>query len=95
LIFERVRDYYIFIGHAWICPDCRLRVLEEPEVMLIGHKVSEEEREYIMALTDASFGTMMNLSEATGLSLEDLREAIDHPRSRLRHLGVYKRKRTG
>lgn len=92
-MLERVRDYYILIGHAWICPDCRVRLLAEPEVMLIGHKVSEEERECVIALTDASFGTMMALAAATQLSMDELREAIDHPRSRLRHLGVNKRRR--
>lgn len=91
-MFERVRDYFILIGHAWICPDCRLRLLEETETMLIGHKVSDEERECILTLTDESFGTMMTLAAATGLSVDDLRSAIDHPRSRLRHLGVYRRR---
>jgi hypothetical protein len=90
---ERVRDYFILIGHTWICPDCRKRLLADPEAMLIGHKVSDEERECILNLTDESFGTMMILAEATGLSMDDLREAIDHPRSRLRHLGVNKRRR--
>ncbi|MBX3051027.1 MAG: hypothetical protein KF753_06125 [Caldilineaceae bacterium] len=88
-----MRDYFILIGHAWICPDCRQRLLADPEAMLIGHKVSDEERTCILALTDESFGTMMILGEATGLSTDDLREAIDHPRSRLRHLGVVKRRR--
>ncbi|MFZ1757445.1 MAG: hypothetical protein WBO46_26390 [Caldilineaceae bacterium] len=88
-----MRDYFILIGHAWICPDCRQRLLADPEAMLIGHKVSDEERACILALTDESFGTMMILGEATGLSTDDLREAIDHPRSRLRHLGVVKRRR--
>lgn len=92
-MLERVRDYYILIGHAWICPDCRVRLLAEPEAMLIGHKVSEEERECVIALTDGSFGTMMALAAATQLSMDELREAIDHPRSRLRHLGVNKRRR--
>ncbi|RLT40042.1 MAG: hypothetical protein DWI57_09155 [Chloroflexi bacterium] len=92
-MFERVRDYFILIGHAWICPDCRQRLLADPDVMLIGHKVSEEERACVLALTDESFGTMMALAAATNLSEDDLREAIDHPRSRLRHLGVVKRQR--
>ena len=92
-MLDRVRDYFILIGHTWICPDCRLRLLTEPEVMLIGHKVSDEERACILVLTDESFGTMMALAEATGLSEDELREAIDHPRSRLRHFGVVKRRR--
>lgn len=90
---ERVRDYFILIGHTWICPDCRLRLLTDTEAMLIGHKVSDEERACILALTEESFGTMMTLAAATNLSMDDLRDAIDHPRSRLRHLGVNKRRR--
>ncbi|HRJ44889.1 MAG: hypothetical protein KJZ86_02160 [Caldilineaceae bacterium] len=88
-----MRDYFILIGHTWICPDCRLRLLTDPEAMLIGHKVSDEERACILTLTDESFGTMMALAAATVLSVDELREAIDHPRSRLRHLGVNKRRR--
>jgi len=87
-----VRDYLILIGHAWICMDCRLQMLTDPGTMLIGHKVSDEERDCILNLTEESFRTMMDLAAATGLSMDDLRTAIDHPLSRLRHLGVYRRR---
>ncbi|RLT33092.1 MAG: hypothetical protein DWI57_17930 [Chloroflexi bacterium] len=89
---ERVRDYFILIGHAWICPDCRQRLLAEPETIIVGHKLSDEERACILVLTDESFGTMMTLATATGITVEDVHMAVDHPRSRLRHLGVYRRR---
>lgn len=83
----RVRDFLILIGHAWICLDCRERLLEETEATLVGHKLSEFERERLFELTDASFRTMMDLGDATGLTADEVTLAIDHPRSRLRHLG--------
>lgn len=92
MLDQRVRDYLILIGHTWICPDCRQRLLTETDVMLIGHKLSDEERERVGALNEDSYRTMMDLAAATGLSMDDLRLAIDHPRSRLRHLGVYRRR---
>lgn len=92
MLDQRVRDYLILIGHTWICTDCRQRLLSEMDTMLIGHKLSDEERERMDELSDESYRTMMDLSDATGLSMDDLRLAIDHPRSRLRHLGVYRRR---
>lgn len=92
MLDQRVRDYLILIGHTWICPDCRQRLLAETDVMLIGHKLSDAERERVGELNEDSYRTMMELAAATGLSMDDLRLAIDHPRSRLRHLGVYRRR---
>ena len=84
----RVRDFLILIGHTWICLDCRSKLLENTEATLIGHKLTEFERERLMELTDTSFRTMMDLEAATGLSADEVTLAIDHPRSRLRHLGT-------
>ncbi len=93
MLNHRVRDYLILIGHTWICTECRQRLLGDPDTMLIGHKLSTEERMRLEELSDGSYRTMMDLAEATDLSMDDLRLAIDHPRSRLRHLGVYRRRR--
>jgi hypothetical protein len=82
----RVRDFLILIGHTWICLDCRSKLLENTEATLIGHKLSEFERERVLELKDESFRTMMDLETATGLSSDEIYLAIDHPRSRLRHL---------
>ncbi len=82
----RVRDYLILIGHTWICLDCRSSLLEDTESTLIGHKLSEFERERLLELKDESFRTVMDLEEATGLTADEIYKAVDHPRSRLRHL---------
>lgn len=84
----RVRDFLIIIGHTWMCLDCRSKLLEHPEATLVGHKLSEFERERLLKLTDSSFRTMMDLEAATGLTADEVTLAIDHPRSRLRHLGT-------
>ncbi len=84
----RVRDFLILIGHTWICLDCRSKLLEDTEATLIGHKLTEFERERLMELTEDSFRTMMDLEAATGLTADEVTLAIDHPRSRLRHLGT-------
>ncbi len=84
----RVRDFLILIGHTWICLDCRTKLLENTEATLIGHKLTEFERERLMELTENSFRTMMDLEAATGLTADEVTLAIDHPRSRLRHLGT-------
>lgn len=84
----RVRDFLILIGHTWMCMDCRRKLLEDPEGTLIGHKLSEFERERILNLTDSSYRTMMDLEAATGLTADEVSLAVDHPRSRLRHLGT-------
>jgi hypothetical protein len=83
----RVRDFLILIGHAWICLDCRDKLLEDTKATLIGHKLSEFERERLLEMTDKSFRTMMDLEAATGLTADEINLAVDHPRSRLRHLG--------
>ena len=85
---QRVRDFLILIGHTWMCLDCRSKLLENPEATLVGHKLSEFEREKLLALTDSSYRTMMDLEAATGLTADEVSLAIDHPRSRLSHLGT-------
>jgi hypothetical protein len=92
MLNHRVRDYLILIGHTWICTECRQRLIDDPETLLIGHKLTDEERERVVDLSEESYQTMLELAAATDLSMDDLRMAIDHPRSRLRHLGVYRRR---
>ena len=84
----RVHDYALLVGHVWRCTACRGSLLNEPEKAWIGCKLSDDQRQHILDLTDDSFSTVMELSDATGLSVRELEEAIDHPRARLRHLGV-------
>ncbi len=87
----RVRDFLILIGHTWICLECRASLLEDTEATLVGHKLSEFERERLLELKDSSFRTIMDLEEATGLTADEIYQAVDHPRSRLRHLARRRR----
>ncbi|NJN84619.1 MAG: hypothetical protein HC802_21590 [Caldilineaceae bacterium] len=87
---SRVQDYALLIGHAWRCIDCRTALLNEPEKVWIGYKLDERQRACILAIEDTSFHTVMELSEATGLTSAELDAAIEHPRARLRHLGSTK-----
>ena len=84
---DRVQDFALIIGHAWRCTNCRDALLENPEATWVGYKLSEDQRERILKLTNESFQTMMNLVEVTGLSEKELEAAVEHPRARLRHLG--------
>ncbi len=84
---DRVQDFALMIGHAWRCLECREALLSKPEMVWIGYKLNEDQRERIRGLDDDSFQTIAKLTEATGLSTHDLELAIEHPRARLRHLG--------
>ncbi len=86
----RVSDFALLIGHVWRCSDCREALMTQPDVYWIGFKLSDAQREIIRGLTDESFQTMMRLSEITTLTPRELDDAVDHPRARLRHLGVVK-----
>jgi len=86
----RVQDFALMIGHAWRCTDCRAALLENPEVMWLGHKLSEQQRAAVLKLTDEAFQTVERLAGATGLDPKELEVAIEHPRARLRHLGSVK-----
>jgi len=88
---ERIRDYLIVIGHLWIGDECRDAFFENPTSVLIGFKLTKDEKERLHNLTDASFSSMELLAAATGLDDDELREAIDHPRSRMRHLTTRRR----
>jgi len=64
--------------------------MESPQALLIGYKLSETQREALLSLETESFHTVMKLSDLTGLTSDELYQAIDHPRARLRHLGSIK-----
>ncbi len=87
---NRVADYALLIGHVWRCTECRDLLMNRPELTWIGFKLSDAQRDLIRKLTDESFQTMMRLAEETELTPAELEEAVDHPRARLRHLGVVK-----
>ncbi len=87
---RRVSDFALMIAHAWRCAECRGDLLEKPEVTWIGYKLSAEQRDRVREMTDDSFQTVPRMAEATGLDEDELTQAIDHPRARLRHLGSIK-----
>lgn len=87
---ERVQDFAILIGHAWRCMECREALLEKPEQTVVGFKMSSEQRERLLELSDDSFQTMERLSKDTGLSQSEINAGIEHPRARLRHFGSRK-----
>lgn len=84
---DRVQDFALMLGHAWRCPTCREALLEQPTVMAMGYKLSGDQRERLVGLTEDSFQTTARLAEAAGLAQRELEAAIEHPRARLRHLG--------
>lgn len=86
----RLTDFALLIGHVWRCLECREMLMEKPELYWIGFKLSDTQKEAIRSLTDESFQTMVRLADETELAPRELEEAIDHPRARLRHLGVVK-----
>ena len=87
---RRVTDYALIIGHVWRCTACCADLLADPQTTWIGYKLSETQRECILGLDDDVFQTATRLAEVTGLSVDELYAAIDHPRARLRHLGSVK-----
>lgn len=87
---RRVTDYALLLGHAWRCSACRASLLADPGATWIGFKLSEEQRERILAMDEDDYQTVEALARAAGLTMDELYEAIDHPRARLRHLGSVK-----
>lgn len=86
----RVSDFALMIGHVWRCTSCRAALLEEPTSMLVGFKLTEEQRACIAGMDDDDFRTITHLANVTGLTAQEIDSAIDHPRARLRHLGSVK-----
>lgn len=82
----RASDLTIVLGHALQCEECRLRLLQDPERVLIGRKVSAEQRKKLLALTPESFESTITLAAAVDMKPAELLDGIDNARARLRHL---------
>ena len=82
---DRTSDLAILLGHAFQCEDCRNRLLNEPERVLVGRKITQQQREQLLKLTPQEFGNSQTLAAAVGLSAAELLEGVNHPRARLRH----------
>lgn len=83
---SRTSDLAIILGHALQCDACRQRLLNDPERVLVGRKLSEEQRERLLALTPEQFENSLTLAEAMEMEPAELMEGFNHPRARLRHL---------
>ena len=84
--YDRTSDLAILLGHAMQCEMCRDRLLGAPERAAVGRKLSNEQRERLLHLSNEDFESAQTLAAAVGLSPQELRDGIDHPRARLRHL---------
>ena len=79
------QELLILAGHAWQCPECRRRLLEAPEKALSGHPLSADERERLSRLAEEHFASVSALAEALGVRANELYDAMNHARTRLRH----------
>lgn len=84
--YDRTSDLAILLGHVMQCEACRDRLLAAPERATVGRKLSNEQRERLSHLSSEDFENSQMLAAAVGISAQELREGIDHPRARLRHL---------
>lgn len=83
---DRTSDLAIVLGHALQCEACRDRLLMEPDRVLIGRKISGEQRQRLLALSAEDFENSQTLAAALGIERAELIEGSNHPRPRLRHL---------
>ena len=83
---SRTSDLAILLGHVLQCESCRSRLLEEPERVMVGRKLTEEQRERLRNLSQADLENAETLASAMSLDVVVLREGLSHPRARLRHL---------
>jgi hypothetical protein len=82
----RTSDLAIVLGHALQCEACRRRLLEEPDRVLVGRKITATQRADLAQLSEEDFTNSATLAAAVRLPMAELAEGIDHPRARLRHL---------
>lgn len=82
----RVSDLAILLGHALQCEACRERLLAAPDRVLVGRKISTEQRGQVVKLRAEDFESTAALAAAVGMPLAELVEGQNHPRARLRHL---------
>lgn len=83
---SRTSDLAIILGHALQCEACRRRLLQEPDRVLVGRKITATQRADLAQLNEEDFGNAAVLATATGIPMAELAEGLEHPRARLRHL---------
>ena len=82
---SRISDLSIILAHALQCEACRRRLLQEPDRVLVGRKISATQRADLAQLSEEDFANAATLTSATGLPMAELLEGLEHPRARLRH----------
>lgn len=82
---DRTSDLAILLGHAMQCEPCRDRLLTEPDRVVVGRKISNEQRALLAQLSPEDFDSAVILAAAVGLDVGELRDGQNHPRARMRH----------
>lgn len=82
---DRTSDLAVLLGHALQCEPCRDRLLAEPDRVVLGRKISNEQRELLAQLSPEDFESTATLAAAVRLDIGELRDGLNHPRARMRH----------
>ena len=83
---SRTSDLAILLGHVLQCEICRARLLDEPDRVVIGRKLTEAQRNMLRNLSQQDLENVETLASALDLEVAELKEGFNHPRARLRHL---------
>jgi len=79
------REVLLVLAHAQQCERCRTRMLEEPDRILIGRALSQDESAMLGKLAAEDFLTPQTLAKAAGVPASSIAEYSNHPIVRLRH----------
>ena len=79
------REVLIILAHAQMCDRCQERFVGDPNAVLRGRAVTDDEKALLSGLTSADFAGAERLAEASGHDVSELMEYHDHPVARLRH----------
>jgi hypothetical protein len=79
------REAMIVLAHAQMCEHCRERLLSDPNSVLRGRAMTDDEKARLSELKSADFGTAERLAQASGYDINELTQYYDHPVARLRH----------
>ncbi|MCE2466497.1 MAG: hypothetical protein J4G06_00630 [Caldilineaceae bacterium] len=83
----RISDFDLAVGHLWHCDRCRETFLDNPASVMIGLKLSDDQRDALNSLAAAPDTLLDRLRHVWPTDDAAFERAISHPRARLRHLG--------
>ena len=83
----RISDFDVAVGHLWHCDQCRRSFLSDPSSVMIGLKLSPDQRNVLNNLAAEPETLLDRLQHAWPTDDAAFERAINHPRARLRHLG--------